>query len=130
MLRWVSHGRGCALALPNPYRFRRCYDRLLRLQFRQVIVDISREPGGILPGSIMFLYDFAYTLCAAAALAHDRGLSSKQAIWERMLTRGQFVLRRFGSPAITLGVFADKLPSTRGLTKRQIDQDLTDRRGI
>ena len=75
-------------------------------------------------------YDFWYTLRAAAALDHDMGLPSEQAILERILTRGQFVLRRFGCPAVTLevtlGVFTDKLPNMRGLTKSQIDQDLTD----
>ena len=79
-------------------------------------------------------YDFAYTLRAAADLAHDMGLPSEQAGLERMLTRGQFVLRRFGCPAVSLGatlrVFTDELPGTRDLTKRQIDQDLNDGRAI
>ena len=75
-------------------------------------------------------YDFAYTLRAAAALARDMALSCKQAILDRMLTRGQFVLRHFGWPAVTVGVFTDKLPSPRGLTKSKIDQDLRDGRAI
>ena len=49
---------------------------------------------------------------------------------ERTLTRGQFILRRFGCPAVTLGVFTDKLPNTRGLGRGQIDQDLKDSRAI
>ena len=75
-------------------------------------------------------YDFARTLRAAAALAQGEGLNSERAILERTLTRGEFVLRRFKCPAVTLGVFTDKLPNSRGLARAQIDQDLKDGRAI
>ena len=47
------------------------------------------------------------------------GLSDDKMILERTLTRGQFILRRFGCPAVTLGVFTDKLPNTHGLARGQ-----------
>ena len=75
--------------------------------------------------------DFEYTLSAAATLTHDKGLSSEQSFLEQTLTRGQFLLRRFGCPAVTLGVFTDKLPNTRSLTKGHIDdEDLKDGRAV
>ena len=58
------------------------------------------------------------------------GLNSERAILERTLTRGEFVLRRFKCSAVTLGVFTDKLPNSRGLARAQIDQDLKDGRAI
>ena len=65
-----------------------------------------------------------------AVLAGDIRLSDDKMILERALTRGQFILRRFGCPAVTLGVFTDKLPNTRNLARGQIDQDLKDGRAI
>ena len=72
-----------------------------------------------------------YTRSAqAAVLAPDMGLSEDKMILERTLTRGQFIRRRFRCPVVTLGVFTDKLPNTRGLARGQIDQDLKDGRAI
>ena len=58
------------------------------------------------------------------------GLSEENIISERTLTRGQFIFRRFGRPAVTLGVLTDKLPNTSGLARGQIDQDLKGSRAI
>ena len=54
------------------------------------------------------------------------GLSPAQAISKRTVTRGVFVLKPFMCPAVTLGVFTDKLPSSSGLARGQFDQDLKD----
>lgn len=62
-------------------------------------------------------YDFSRTFRAADALAQDMGLSPEQESFDRTLTRWKFVLRRFKCPAVTLGVFTDKLPNLRGLAR-------------
>ena len=55
-------------------------------------------------------YEFEYTIRAAAVLAGDMGLFEGKIILERTLTRGYFIRRRYGSPAVILGVCTDKLP--------------------
>ena len=70
-----------------------------------------------------------HTVRAAASLAGDMGVR-RNTILECTLTRGQFIFRRFGRPAVTLGVLTDKLPNTSGLARGQIDRDLKDDRAI
>ncbi|MEP2271728.1 MAG: hypothetical protein ABJI23_10500 [Marinobacter sp.] len=66
----------------------------------------------------------------AASLANDLGLSPAKSIVERILTRGEFILRWFGCAAVALSVFTDKIPNTRGLFQDQIERDLKDARAI
>ena len=130
---WPSRDRVLGLPwLPSP----RCLDRcvsslpqsLLRPQFQQLIVEMTRTWRNS-AGSHNWC-EFARTLRAAAPLAQDMGLSPEQAILELTLTRGEFVIRHFKCPAVTLGVFTDKLPNSRGPARGQIDQDLKDGRAI
>ena len=91
MLRWGIARQRMRSRLTYSPRLRLSFSPLLRssirLQFPQVIADMSRTWRNS-TGDYNW-YDFAYTLRAAAALAQDMGLSSEQAILERMLTRGQ-----------------------------------------
>ena len=84
---------------------------MVRRQFQQHIIDMTRV-WRYSVGEYDWC-DFEYTVCAAAVHAGDIELSEDKMILERTLTRGQFILRRFGCSAVTLGVFTDKLPNTR-----------------
>lgn len=75
-------------------------------------------------------FHFEHALRRAANLANDLGLFKANRILERALTRGEFILRGFGYAAVTLSIFTDKLPNTRGLSKDQIKRDLKDVRAI
>ena len=76
------------------------------------------------------LFHFEHVVRRAADLANDLGLSRAKNILERTLTRGEFILWRFGCAAMTLSVFTAKLSHTRGLSKDQIERDLKDARAI
>ena len=75
-------------------------------------------------------FHFEQVVREAANSANDLGLTSAKNILERTLTRGEFILRRYNCPHVTLSVFTDKLPNTRGLSKDQIERDLKDARAI
>ena len=113
--------RGLPIAYPSA-------TRVVRRQFQQHIVDRTRVWRN--SAREYDWYDLEYTVRTAAVLAGDMGLSDGRMTLERTLTRGQFILRRFGCPAVTLRVFTDKLPNTRGLARGLINRDLKDGRAI
>ena len=65
-----------------------------RRQFQQHIIDMTRIWRN--SAGEYDWYDFEYAVRAAAVLAGDMGLSDDKMILECTLTRGQFILRRFG----------------------------------
>ena len=75
-------------------------------------------------------FHFEHAVRRAANLANDLGLFKTKSILERIPTRGESILRRFGCAEVTLSVFTDNLPNTRGLSKDQIGRDLKDARAI
>ena len=63
-------------------------------------------------------------LFSAAGHAVDLGLLEAQRVLERTIWRGLCVMRRFqNDAALTLALFTDKLPNSRGVSKLQLDLD-------
>ena len=67
---------------------------------------------------------FEHAARRAADLANDLELFKAKKFLESTLTRGGFVIRRFGSVTVALLVPTDKCPNTRGLSKAQIERNL------
>lgn len=69
---------------------------------------------------------FHHVVCAAA-MQHtvDMGLTDDRRILDKLMFRGQRLLRTFSCQIVTLAVFADKLPKARGVDKAQLDRDST-----
>ena len=131
------HGRGYALALPTPY------PAVTIVVFpAATVVDSATVPASYRE-YVADLEDLYLGVLFVRCRVHLACGSRSRPRLATVLRTGYFgagahpgavVLRRLGYPAVTLGVplglFTDKLPSSRVLTKGQIDQDLTEGRAI
>lgn len=99
----------------------------VRLQFRHLVVDMTRTWKNC-RGVWLVRINLHLAHGSRSRPRYGTVYVPNRPFWSR--GSPEFVVRRFGCPAVTSGVFTDKLPNTRRLTKSQIDQDLEDGRAI